>query len=75
MYSNYRDIERAIANEESFNGNSARGYRTGDGYIVYSYDIEILSINLLTGHIVFNEQKYSSTTSRLQNIIRRVYNV
>lgn len=74
MYTNYSDMAQKIANRETFEGNSASGYRYRDGrYRVYSYATPILSLDP-TGRIVFfDNRRYSQTTSRLQSIIRRAY--
>ena len=73
-YSNYRDIERAIRSLEGFTGNSARGAWDDEGvYTVYSYTTPIGMANVRTGGVVLNVRKYSTTTSRLQNIIRRAW--
>lgn len=73
-YSNYTDIEQAIAKGENFTGNSARGeFSTLDGYYrVYSYNTLIAYYMPYTraGYIM-NTRRYSNTTSRLQNIIKR----
>lgn len=73
-YANYSQIESAITKGESFTGNSARGeFSTLDGYYrVYSYNTLIMRYMPYTraGYLL-NSRKYSQTTSRLQNIIRR----
>jgi hypothetical protein len=70
-YSNYSEIESAIRKFEPFTGNSCRGVLDGTEYRVYSYSTQILHVNFPTGGIALNVRKYSNTTSRLQNIIRR----
>ena len=70
-YSNYRDIAAAIAERREFVGNSASGAYYGKQYRVYSYGTEIARYD---GYdYVLNTHKYSVTTSKLQNIIRRAW--
>lgn len=73
-YANYSQIESAIAKGENFTGNSARGeFSTLDGYYrVYSYNTLIARYMPYTrAGYSLNSRKYSVTTSRLQNIIKR----
>lgn len=79
---NYVEIERAIANREEFTGNSCRGYFEGGDYVVVSYNTAIARATRLTvagatrnGELWINPNKYSVTTSKLQNIIRRAWGV
>lgn len=75
-YSNYTQVERAIANCVPFTGNSCHAeFSTGDGYYrVYSYGTLIARIMPYTmAHYQLNTRKYSNTTSRLQNIIKRAW--
>lgn len=72
-YSNYSDIKRAIANRQEFTGNSCAGrWLDKSEYVVFSYSTLIYSDDLMTGKKTLNARKYSVTTSRLQNLIRRV---
>ena len=73
-YANYRQMETAIRRMQDFTGNSARGSWDDEGmYTVYSYTTPIAKANARTGGMVINARKYSVTTSRLQNIIRRAW--
>jgi len=75
-YSNYRDIEQAIAQLEPFNGNSASAYLEKGEYIIVSYSTEMARIRVIDREVMtFNDNHYSSTTSRLQNIIRREFDI
>lgn len=75
-YANYREIERAIRARTPFVGNSARGElgRDSEGYYyaVFSYRTKIAEMRA-SGSVWVSDTKYSQTTSRLQNIIRRVW--
>ena len=67
-YTSYRDMETKIANNEPFEGNSVIATLDLRGaYRIYSYSTLIYDSN---GY--FNTKKYSSTTSRLQNMIKRI---
>ena len=74
-YANYSDIERAVRCLDNFAGNSSRGVLDSDTgeYRVYSYRTLIAVANMRTGGVALNVRKYSQTTSRLQNIIRRAW--
>jgi hypothetical protein len=74
MYANYRDIAKAVAKFEKFDGNSSRAVIASNGeYYVYSYNTLIAVANFRTGGMGLNTRKYSQTTSRLQNIIRNAW--
>lgn len=71
-YTSYRNMEHAIANRLEFTGNSCAGrWLDKSEYVVFSYSTLIYSDDLMTGKKTLNARKYSVTTSRLQNIIRR----
>lgn len=80
-YTSYRAMETAIKNCQPFEGNSARGVWEGDVYTVYSYKTRIFTVEGSmagrAGHGIaeLNAEKYSVTTSRLQNIIRRAWGI
>jgi hypothetical protein len=67
---NYKQIEKAIIARENFRGNSCRGAWECGAYRVYSYST-LIAESGADASLYFNERKYSLTTSRLQNIIRR----
>ena len=72
-YKTYKEIPEAIACQEDFEGNSVQGLNKKDWYYVYSYRT-IMAIVLANGAgVVLNTHKYSPTTSKLQNILRRVF--
>ena len=70
---NYKTIERKLKAYEPFKGNSLTAFRSGDEYSVYSYSTLIAraSVNVLWHEV--EPRKYSVTTSRHQNIIRRAW--
>lgn len=75
-YANYRDIEQAISNLEEFEGNSARGEYDNGEYVIISYETEMARVRLNgDGGLTFNDRYYSSTTNRLQNIIKRALDI
>ena len=73
-YTNYRDMARAIANREEFSGNSVRGvWLDRSQYAVFSYGTQVAEYDAVTTRYYLNARKYSQTTSRLQNIVRRAW--
>ena len=72
-YKTYKQIPEAIANQENFEGSSVQGYKENDWYYVYSYGT-LMAIVLANGAgVVLNKHKYSPTTSKIQNILRWLF--
>lgn len=68
----YKTMPALIAAKESFTHGSAHAYTNFDGeYVIVSYSTEIATYK--DGVAWLNERKYSMTTSRLQNIIRKAW--
>lgn len=66
------EISAYIARREPFLSNSAMGRETTAGYVVTSYATMIARID--GGELVeFDNQKYSATTSKIQNIIADLF--
>ena len=81
---NYRTIEQKLANREPFRGNSLWAYTTENGvYRVVSYSTTIASFIPSEASDVWvgesgawvSSDKYSTTTSRHQNLIRKAWGV
>ena len=78
---NYKTIETKLANREPFNGNSLRAIAEETWgnftYKVYSYNTLIASKSWDGAegewHTWVSPDKYSQTTSRQQNLIRRAW--
>lgn len=85
---NYRQIEKLLATRTPFNGNSSHAYLDSDNvYRVFSYSTlvavygdaetcqEMFDKGWFTtpNPIWVSDVKYSSTTSRLQNLIRKAW--
>lgn len=68
---NYKTIARKLANLEPFRGNTLTAYWDGDVYKVVSYSTLIATAVQAGYWTTFNDRKYSVTTSKHQNIIRR----
>ena len=68
---NYKTIEQKLANREPFRGNSLTAYWSGEVYNVVSYSTLIATAVQRGYWTTFNERKYSATTSRHQNLIKR----
>ena len=72
MYAAYRDMPGLISRRKEFTGNSARARWTDSGvYEVRSYQTVIATYTPGTGWDI-PEEYYSRTTSRLQNLVRRI---
>jgi hypothetical protein len=70
---NYKQIrEELIPNRQSFkHGHSMSAYNNGKEYLIYSYRTLIASVNLETGEVELNPNKYSVTTTKQQNLVVR----
>ena len=72
---NYKEIEQLLADKEEFrHGYSMSAHRVAGEYVVFSYVTEIGRYDFNSGTWVLNLQKYSVTTSKQQNILKRVAN-
>lgn len=72
----YKEIPELLASRQPFVGNSCHAdyYDSSDAYFVYSY--ATCSLEVRKGVVTyFNSKRYSSTTSKLQNIIRWIYDL
>jgi hypothetical protein len=67
----YKEIEQRLDTLTPFKGNSMSGVWHGNTFIVYSYKTPI-GYSSLSGFAI-EERKYSVTTSRHQNLLRRVW--
>ena len=70
-YCSYKDMEDEIYYGRSFRGNSVTAFNVKNLYVIKSYDTVIAVCS--GSRRALNTYKYSMTTSRLQNIIRRVW--
>jgi hypothetical protein len=67
--SNYRSIPSLLSARQPFEGNSMSARLDGEGnYIIFSYATEIARVDAY-GDKTFNDHKYSTTTSRHQNLV------
>lgn len=71
---NYKVIEQKLRNLEPFRGNTMTAVYVGEVYKIYSYSTLIAEIGNM-GNKLLNDTKYSVTTSKHQNIIRRAWGV
>jgi TRAP-type C4-dicarboxylate transport system substrate-binding protein len=74
MQDNYKTIQQKLRNREPFKGNSLTAYWEGQVYKVVSYSTLIAEIGNM-GNILISDRKYSVTTSKHQNIIRRAWGI
>ena len=71
-YTSYQDMPGLLSRRKPFTGNSASARWTdSETYAVYSYSTVIATWTPETGWRV-PEEYYSRTTTRLQNIVRRI---
>lgn len=75
MQCNYRQIEDRLELFQPFRGNSMTGNWTADNetFVVWSYSTIIAEYDATTGNAWINHRRYSRTTSRQQNLIRKVW--
>ncbi len=72
MRDNYKTIEAKLDSLTPFKGNSMQGFWSEMGrFMVYSYNT-LIGYSTLSGFTIF-EDKYSATTSRHQNLLRKVW--
>jgi hypothetical protein len=76
-YDNYTSIRTKINELKPFRGNSCAGYlNKADSLYIYSYGTLIARVSTSDRKVLeFNDRYYSVTTSKLQNIIRGVFNL
>lgn len=68
---NYKQIEALLASKKEFKGNSLKARVEENGeYVVISYNTVIASF--IEGVWWINPRKYSVTTTKQQNLIKRV---
>jgi len=70
---NYKEVEQALTRLDQFKHGASMSARYTTGwYRVYSYNTEIARYSVVEDVWYVNTNKYSSTTSRQQGIVRRV---
>jgi hypothetical protein len=74
MQDNYQTIAVKLANREEFTGNSLRAYWWGDTYRVISYST-LVAYRDVIGETWLSPSKYSVTTSRHQNLIKKAWGI
>ena len=68
---NYRTMPALIATRTPFKHGSCHAYLDGDQYRVISYSTLVATAQ--GDNLWLSDRKYSMTTSRLQNIIKRAW--
>ncbi len=66
-------MPQALKDMRPFKGNSVTAYYENGHYTVYSYSTIMFIYCAKQDRYAFNIKKYSSTTSRLQGILKRVF--
>lgn len=69
----YQSIEMKLKDHKKFKGNSARGFWDSGTFRVYSYETQIATYSYATKEVWIDPEWHSVTTSRLTNIIRKVW--
>jgi len=70
----YKQIPTLISYFKPFTGNSVTGWIDGGQFVVMSYATVIAKIDMATHSVsYFNDKFYSRTTSKIQNILRRLF--
>lgn len=72
-YTPYRDMQREVEQLQNIYGSSVTAVNTGKTYTVLSYGTPILIYCMTTGETIFDNSYYSTTTSRLQNLIKNAF--
>lgn len=62
-----------LANRQNFNSGSLTALTSETHYCVFSYSQVIARTNLATGETWLNPAKYSQTTSRHTNLVRKAW--
>lgn len=75
MIAPYTLIAEMLPRRMPFTGRSMRAAWMGDVYYVWSYETVIATFDRRTGEVWLNENKYSSTTSHHQGMVRRAWNL
>ena len=70
---NYNTIATRLENRQNFTGNSLRGFWDGETYKVWSYNTLIATLESGGGPRWVSPERYSNTTSRAQNLIKRAW--
>lgn len=70
----YKTMPNKIAQLIPFEGNSARGFWDGHTFKIFSYSTLIASADGINREYL-NVNRYSVTTSRLQNIIKTAWRI
>ena len=69
---NYTIIDLRLRHNKTFRGNSTWSrVNENNTYEVYSYNTLIATRELETGESWVSSERYSNTTSRIQNLIRK----
>lgn len=70
MYTDYKSMKWKLSNKQSFSGNSVTARYSNGTYEVWSYDTLIFNDK---GY--FSNRYYSTTTSKLQNMLIDVFSL
>jgi hypothetical protein len=74
-YTSLKQTPEKVANTLPFQGNNLRAENNGDIYAVYSYSTLMATYNRQTGEKWENPNRYSVTTSKQMNFVRRGFSM
>ena len=72
-YTPYRDMQAKLEQLQAFRGSSTTAVVTDSHYIVVSYKTPIFIFCTTTGLAIFDNSYYSTTTTRIQNLIKDAF--
>ena len=68
------EVEFYLRNYNSFKSGSYLGFINGNHYVVMSYATVIAKVDITTNDLIyFDDNKYSTTTSFIQNLVAKVF--
>lgn len=72
-YTPYSDMQEKLEQCQAFRGRSTTAVTADGFYIVSSYDTPILILCTTTGRATFDNSYYSTTTTKIQNLIKDAF--
>lgn len=71
----YEEMEALLESKKEFAGNSVTARWEDKEYVIKSYDTVIFRTDKKDSIIYFDGRKHSTTTSRIQNMIRKIFDI
>lgn len=68
------EVESYLRSYKPFKSGSCLGYTDNNHYVVMSYATVIAKVDMTTNDLIyFDDKKYSTTTSFIQNLVTKVF--